>query len=511
MLNRIFTMSTFSTIRKISPLLAASLAMVTLLRAIESPNTIESNAGIHVVDWNIDTDGDSKSNYTLKYATDLATRERLDSRTMLGQLPSGGRFSIMAQADAGQNSSNFPQQLALVPTTDHPVSVLSTDGLFATFSISQGGSPLGGFTAKLNYERAPLAVANFVSLAEGTRTWIDPVTFGPRSAPFYNGTTFHRVVPGFIIQGGSPQADGSDGPGYTFPDEFDPALRHDAGGILSMANSGTNSNGSQFFVTLAATPWLDDAHSIFGTIVDGLDVVQTIGTTSVDGNNRPRTDVVIDSVTITRNGTAAQNFDASAQALPIAESAAVALVPSGTGFDALYTQQADRQYFSSTSTDLANWTLLQTSPFIRAPDISEPGSISDVFDTTAHPKAFLRQVAVRYPETIVSPPDAVGKELVLNVSDGTILRYTITHPAGPNFGIYGSAQLDSNSPGDLIYYFWTQEAHRVRFAAQPSNFVTILVDLVFETETSGTFDGLADPGAANEFPTEGTFTFSDIS
>lgn len=392
----------------------------------------------------------------------------------------------------------------------HPVAVLSTDGLFATFTVSQGGSPLGTFTAKLDFERAPLTVANFVSLAEGTRTWIDPVTYAPRSTPFYDGLSFHRVISGFVIQGGSPQADGSDGPGYTFRDEFDPALRHDAAGILSMANSGPHSNGSQFFVTLASTEWLDDAHSVFGMVVDGLDVVQTIGSTSVDGSSSPLTDVVIDSVIITRNGVAAQSFDASAQLLPSIETTDIALVPSGTSFNAAYTQQADRQYFTSTSPDLINWTTREFSPVIRAADIAGPGSIPDVFDTTAQAKAFLRQVAVRYPEPILSPPDAVGKQLFLNVSGGPTLRYTITEPAGPTLGIYGSAQLDADTPVVLNYYFWTQEAYRVRFAAQASEaIVTVLVNLIFETETSGTFSGTANPGAANEFPTEGTFTLAD--
>lgn len=387
-------------------------------------------------------------------------------------------------------------------------SVPTTDGIFATFNVSQGGSSLGNFVVELDYTQAPRTVANFIGLAEGTQTWIDPVTFEARSTPFYDGIIFHRVVPGFVIQGGSPQGDGTDGPGYTFPDEFDPALRHDAAGILSMANSGLNSNGSQFFVTLSATPFLDDVHNVFGTVVEGLGVVQTIGTTSVDGNSKPLTDVVIDSITITRNGTAAQNFEPSAQALPRVEATDVMLQPSGASIDADYTRQADRQYFTSTSSDLNNWTALEASPIIRASDPSGIVSISDVFDTTTESKGFLRQTAVRYPNPVFSPPDAIGKQLLMTLSNEQTVVYTVGQTEGPFPGNYGTARLDSNPLETLRFYSWGQNGSSVRFDTVPVNFPRITYSLIFQTASGGSFVGTVNPGPGQTQIT-GSFTFGD--
>jgi peptidyl-prolyl cis-trans isomerase A (cyclophilin A) len=159
----------------------------------------------------------------------------------------------------------------------------------------------GNFTARLFETETPDTVANFVSLAEGTREWTDPRTHRSDKKPLYNGTVFHRVIASFMIQGGDPLGTGTGGPGYKFADEFHPKLRHDKPGILSMANSGANTNGSQFFITLVPTPWLDNKHSVFGEIVEGLDVVQKIGgvPTSKPGD-RPIKPITIETITIER-------------------------------------------------------------------------------------------------------------------------------------------------------------------------------------------------------------------
>ena len=166
---------------------------------------------------------------------------------------------------------------------------------FATFKTSEGD-----FKARLHDDKAPNTVANFTGLAEGTKEWTDPKTREQVKRPFYDGLIFHRVIDGFMLQGGCPMGNGMGGPGYQFADEFGPGLRHDRPGLLSMANAGPNTNGSQFFVTLAPTPWLDNKHAIFGEVVEGMDVVRKIGKLQTGRNDRPVQDVRIDAVAIHR-------------------------------------------------------------------------------------------------------------------------------------------------------------------------------------------------------------------
>ena len=158
----------------------------------------------------------------------------------------------------------------------------------------------GNFTVRLFDQQAPKTVENFVGLAEGTQEWSDPRTNQKVHKPYYNGTIFHRVIDGFMIQGGDPLGQGIGGPGYNFADEFHPKLRHNKPGILSMANRGPNTNGGQFFITLGPTPHLDDRHSVFGEVTDGMDIVSQIGRTPTGDRDRPKKDIVIQQVTIER-------------------------------------------------------------------------------------------------------------------------------------------------------------------------------------------------------------------
>jgi peptidyl-prolyl cis-trans isomerase A (cyclophilin A) len=167
--------------------------------------------------------------------------------------------------------------------------------LYATFKTS-----MGDILIRLYEDKAPNTVANFVGLATGTKEWTDPRTGQKVKKPLYNGTIFHRVIPGFMIQGGDPLGRGTGGPGFRFNDEFHKDLRHNKPGILSMANSGPNTNGSQFFITHVPTPHLDNRHSVFGEVVKGQEVVVAIGNVPKGPGDRPTKDVVLQEVVISR-------------------------------------------------------------------------------------------------------------------------------------------------------------------------------------------------------------------
>ena len=162
---------------------------------------------------------------------------------------------------------------------------------------------LGDIRVNLFADQAPKTVRNFTGLAEGTQEWTDPRVRAKSTAPLYDGTIFHRIIPGFMIQGGDPLGTGTGGPGFRFNDEFHPELSFDRPYLLAMANAGPNTNGSQFFITVAPTSWLNFKHSIFGEVADqeSRDVVDAIAAVPTGRNDRPNTDVVITSVTITRD------------------------------------------------------------------------------------------------------------------------------------------------------------------------------------------------------------------
>ncbi len=164
------------------------------------------------------------------------------------------------------------------------------DGLYAKFNTSKGE-----IVVALEYQKTPGTVGNFVALAEGNLE----NSVKPQGTPYYNGLKFHRVIPDFMIQGGCPQGTGSGNPGYQFDDEFHPDLKHDGPGVLSMANAGPGTNGSQFFITHVETPWLDNNHTVFGKVVEGQDVVDAIA----QGDE-------INTLEIVRVGADAENFNA---------------------------------------------------------------------------------------------------------------------------------------------------------------------------------------------------------
>jgi len=171
-----------------------------------------------------------------------------------------------------------------------------TPGTYATFKTSEGT-----IVARLFEKEAPKTVANFIELAEGKREWTHPTTRAKSSNKLYDGTIFHRVIPDFMIQGGDPAGNGMGGPGYKFEDETKGSPhKFDKPGKLAMANAGPNTNGSQFFITTVATEWLTGKHSIFGEVVEGQDVAEKITRLPRGAQDKPKTDVKLESVTIER-------------------------------------------------------------------------------------------------------------------------------------------------------------------------------------------------------------------
>ena len=291
------------------------------------------------------------------------------------------------------------------------------DGLFADFETS-----LGDFTARLEFEKVPRTVANFVGLAEGSRPWVHSQTGAVHeNDPFYTGIIFHRVIEGFMSQTGSRKGDGTDGPGYTFRDEFDPTLRHDGPYVLSMANSGPNSNGSQFFITAANTSHLDDLHSVFGLVTSGQAVVDAINQVATTNNDRPLQDVVIQSVTIRRVGAAAEAFDVHVWDLPEIRAAHEELLVIPQASVESQVELFPGEIISVWgSTDVAAWEFIGQ---LYRPVNTEP--ISGVsFDNAAVPRAFYHIPVVRYQDPM-GPASLANLDFEFTLADGSVIAHTM--------------------------------------------------------------------------------------
>jgi cyclophilin family peptidyl-prolyl cis-trans isomerase len=371
-----------------------------------------------------------------------------------------------------------------------------TDGIFADFRTS-----MGSFTCRLDYAVAPKAVANFIGLATGERGWLDLNTGLVRTNPFYNGLIFHRVIKGFMNQGGSPNGQGTDGPGYVFTDEFSPTARHDAAGVLSMANSGTDSNGAQFFVTAAATPWLNDVHTVFGRVVGGLDVVMNINGVATT-SDRPRTNVVVEAVGIRRVGTAAQAFDIHAQGLPSLSNPAFSATLQDTNANLLIGRgpRVDTRLYSSTN--LTTWTARELGITLDSP------LVGGVSTTATNATEFFRVAQVQYAESTLAPPNVVGRTLTMNLRNGAgaDLGVITVQFTGASGGTYNYSK-GNPANGTITNYEWDQEAYVGRvWPIEYSNLVAMTIRLNFDSATAGTLTGTAY--TASPFAISGTFTLS---
>lgn len=197
-------------------------------------------------------------------------------------------FSVMAK----------PKQLKVKKRAQIKRKTKGVKKMFALVKVESGGQNFGEIKIKLYHERAPKTVANFTELATGQKEYTDLKSGSPKKDKYYDGLSFHRVIPGFMVQAGCPMGNGTGGPGFKFADEFHSDLKHSKPGILSMANAGPNTNGSQFFITTGPTPHLDNRHSVFGEVVSGMDIVEKIAAVPRDMRDKPRTPVIMKSVQI---------------------------------------------------------------------------------------------------------------------------------------------------------------------------------------------------------------------
>jgi len=208
-------------------------------------------------------------------------------------------FFIAACGGVKQESSKEPA--AVSPAAEETIVKEKTDDkkeMLAVMKIRQGDTALGEIVIKLYPDKAPLTVENFADLAKGDKMFLDPSTRQQVKRPFYNGLTFHRIIKNFMLQGGCPIGNGTGGPGYSFKDEFDSSLVFDRPGLLAMANSGPGTNGSQFFITTVPTPWLNNKHTIFGEVIEGMNVVKKIEAVKTGPGDRPLEAVVLEEVII---------------------------------------------------------------------------------------------------------------------------------------------------------------------------------------------------------------------
>jgi cyclophilin family peptidyl-prolyl cis-trans isomerase len=371
-----------------------------------------------------------------------------------------------------------------------PLAITAQEGIFADFTTS-----LGTFTCELSYSRSPRAVGNFIALATGTRPWVDDLTGQVRSQPFYEELTFHRVIAGFMIQTGSRNGQGTDGPGYVFPDTFDSTLRHDSPGVLSMANSGPNSNGAQFFIAVTATPWLDAVHTVFGRVIEGYSVVQAISQVDTDDQDRPRDPVQLHNIRIRRVGADAQAFDIHAQSLPEVSSHELRLVRQA----ALVTLNFGRPLHADLrlleSTHLDDW-----SSTALGIDL-EPGSEETIARTVNGSARFFSLTRIQYPASTLAPRSLADRNLVLTLDGGggpLALEFD-----GAGGGLY---TFGSGAPGTITGSSWLQEPYRGRLSLSTSGLVPMALRLDFNSETAGILSGTAY--ASPPFSVTGTFTLA---
>jgi cyclophilin family peptidyl-prolyl cis-trans isomerase len=296
------------------------------------------------------------------------------------------------------------------------------EGIFAEFNTS-----MGSFTCRLEYASSPKAVANFIGLATGQQPWLDQTKGVVRTDKFYDGLIFHRVIPGFVIQSGSPNGQGTDGPGYQFLDEFTNSLRYASAGVLGMANSGTNSNGAQFFITVSPQPSLNDHYTIFGEVIGGTNVVLDITRVGTDFNDRPTNNIMLQSVVIRTNGAAAEAFANSSQGLPLVTS-----------------QRLDIANFSSNRVALTFSNRIYVENFLFSSlNYYVPATYTNVYVTTNYFVTNTTYVTTNLTNVVIVATNVVHRTNVYTYATNTIpTNYWVTNI--PLISLYATNVYDTN-------------------------------------------------------------------
>jgi cyclophilin family peptidyl-prolyl cis-trans isomerase len=387
----------------------------------------------------------------------------------------------------------FASTLAATPTAD---------GLYARIQTTEGT-----FYAQLDYDKAPQTVANFVGLATGAQAWINPVNGAVSNDPYYDGLLIPRAEAGFVIQMGSPTNTLGGGPGYRFQDEFHRDLIHDSEGILSMANSGINTNGSQFFITLNPTRFLDRKHSIFGKVVEGMSIVTAIG-------NLPASSVTIQNITILRIGTAASAFDFSQWYLPEVRGVKIdelSVDPATENYDLTFDRSPFTQYTAYHSTDLQTWEPITDGSLTHLADISSTTlDVSAV--STSEPRKFFRAAAASYP---IAPTSINGLTINLNLTSAITsqllsLNFTDEPTGSIDFEAPVGSYTVGATNGRIGAYLWdlSLPSSRLIVATEFNDSYTFY--LKFHPDGTGTFTGHLFTNTPETSPLFGTLTWQPI-
>ncbi len=354
-----------------------------------------------------------------------------------------------------------------------------TQGIFADFTTS-----MGSFSCSLDYTNAPRAVASFIGLATGKRAWINTTTLVPSTNAFYDGLKFHRVIAGFMIQGGCPKGTGTGDPGYSFIDEFTSSRRFDRAGVLAMANSKPDDNGSQFFVTVAATPWLNDNHTIFGQVISGMDVVNNISQVATDANAVPTTPVIMNSVRIRYQGAAALAFDINAQGLPSLAYVPMAISNASPHVWLSFTNRHNADNILLVSSNLTGW---RGEPRGMAVDYPPAQWTQVIQREITNRTEFFRLAQMYYPAARPTPASLVGKTITFEFDQAFGTNFTYFDAGGqvlfqwPKYG------------GSTVFfgeYWWETDPYCGRLLPMWWHGLDpFFLHLKFSTPTNGTFVG----------------------